>query len=59
MTLPTYNPDEIMDALQRADYEFVLENAMSHAVAGNSGIVTPNAQSLCCTRVDSEFGEIC
>jgi TPR repeat protein len=36
MTLPTYNPDEIMDALQGADYEFVLENAMSHAVAGNS-----------------------
>jgi len=34
--LPTYNPDEILEALQRADYKFVLEKAMSHAVAGNA-----------------------
>ena len=36
---PSYNPDEIMDAVQRADYGLVLEKAMPHALAGN-----PDAQ---------------
>lgn len=36
MTLPAYNSDEIIDAIRRADYNFVLENAMPHALAGNT-----------------------
>ena len=36
MAPPTYNPDEIMKAIDRADYGFALENAMPHALAGNS-----------------------
>jgi hypothetical protein len=36
MALPAYNSEEIMNAIQRSDYEFVLENAMAHALAGNT-----------------------
>ena len=36
MALPHYNSDEILDAIERADYEFVLKNAMPYALAGNS-----------------------
>jgi uncharacterized protein len=36
MALPTYDSDEIMEAIQRADYQFVLENALPHALAGNA-----------------------
>ena len=36
MVLPNYNVDEISDAIQRADYDFVLERAMPNALAGNS-----------------------
>jgi TPR repeat protein len=39
MPLPPYNPEPILDAFERADYGFVLENAMPHALAGN-----PDAQ---------------
>lgn len=41
MTLPEYNWDEISNAIERADYEFVLKNAMPHALAGN-----PDAQIM-------------
>ena len=30
-----YNSDEILRAIERADYEFVLKNAMLHALSGN------------------------
>jgi TPR repeat protein len=36
MALPDYNVDEISEAIQRADYEFVLKYAMPYALAGNS-----------------------
>lgn len=36
MPLPAYNSDEVFDAFQRADYAFVLEKALAHAVAGNA-----------------------
>ncbi|MGA7853539.1 MAG: hypothetical protein WCA15_09450 [Candidatus Acidiferrales bacterium] len=39
MTLPEYNCDEVLSAIESADYEFALKNAMPHAVAGN-----PDAQ---------------
>jgi TPR repeat protein len=39
MALPDYNWDEVSKAIERADYEFVLNNAMPHALAGN-----PDAQ---------------
>lgn len=41
MTLPDYNWDEISKAFARADYAFVLKNAMPHALAGN-----PDAQCM-------------
>lgn len=31
-----YNSEEILSAIERADYEFVLKNAMPHALAGNA-----------------------
>lgn len=31
-----YNSDEILRAIERADYEFVLQNAMPHALGGNA-----------------------
>ena len=46
MALPAHNSDEIMGAIQRADYACVLENAMPHALAGK-----PDAQctvASCC-----------
>ena len=36
MTLPTYNPGEILNAFQRTEYKLVLERAMPHAIAGNA-----------------------
>jgi len=33
---PAYNSDEIQRAIEHADYEFVLQNAMPHALAGNT-----------------------
>ncbi len=33
-----YNPDEVMDALQREDYEFVLREALPHASAGDPAV---------------------
>jgi TPR repeat protein len=36
MTLPPYNSEEVLDAFTRADYAFVLEKALPHAVAGNA-----------------------
>lgn len=36
MSLPKYNADEILNALQCGDYKFVLEKAMPHAIAGNA-----------------------
>jgi TPR repeat protein len=33
---PAYNSDEILRAIAHADYEFVLKNAMPHALAGNA-----------------------
>jgi TPR repeat protein len=36
MTLPDYNWDEVSKAIERADYESALKNAMRHALAGNS-----------------------
>lgn len=34
--LPPYNSEEVLDAFQRADYAFVLEKALPHAVACNA-----------------------
>ena len=34
--LPDYNWDEVSKAIEHGDYEFVLKNAMPHALAGNS-----------------------
>ena len=48
---PSYNPDEIMNAIQRADYGFVLENAMPHALAGN-----PDAQCTIALMYECGFG---
>jgi TPR repeat protein len=48
---PSYNPDEILNAIQRADYRFVLENAMPHALAGN-----PDAQCTVALKYESGFG---
>lgn len=39
MTVRPYNSEEILKAMGRADYEFVLKNAMPHALSGN-----PDAQ---------------
>ena len=36
MAIPDYNWDEVSKAFNRADYQFVLENAMPQALAGNS-----------------------
>jgi hypothetical protein len=36
MPLPTYDPEEILDALQSANYKFVLEKVMPQAFAGNA-----------------------
>lgn len=36
MALREYDFGEILDAIKRADYEFVLNNAMPHALVGNS-----------------------
>lgn len=51
MPLPNYNPDEIMDAFERREYEFVLENAMPHALAGN-----PDAQCTIALMYECGFG---
>jgi TPR repeat protein len=51
MALPTYNGDEIVAAIQRADYAFVLKNAMPHAVAGN-----PDAQCVIALVYEAGWG---
>ena len=35
-SLPDYNWDEVSKAIEHGDYDFVLKNAMPHALAGNS-----------------------
>jgi TPR repeat protein len=34
--MASYNSEEIINAIQRADYAFVLQRAMPHALAGNA-----------------------
>jgi len=36
MTSKAYNPDEVLAAFERKDYEWVFQEAMPHASAGNS-----------------------
>jgi TPR repeat protein len=36
MVLPPYDSDEVLGAFQRADYTFVQEKALPHALAGNT-----------------------
>jgi hypothetical protein len=38
MSLPTYNADEILNALQGGDYKFVLEKAMPQAIAVSKAV---------------------
>lgn len=51
MSPPTYNPEEIMAALDRCEYAFVLENAMPDALAGN-----PDAQCQIASMYECGFG---
>ena len=51
MPLPTYEADEILRAFQSADYKFVLEKAMPHAIAGNA-----NAQCMIASMYECGFG---
>jgi hypothetical protein len=53
MGLPDW--DEVSKAIERSDYEFVLKNAMPHALAGNSDA---QAQLLCSTKPDGESEEM-
>ena len=51
MPLPAYDGDEILKALQSADYKFVLEKAMPQALAGNA-----DAQCTIALMYESGFG---
>ncbi len=51
MILPEYNWDEISKAIDRADYEFVLKNAMPHALSGN-----PDAQCMIALLYQAGWG---
>lgn len=51
MTLPTYNPEEILNALQRTDHKLVLKRAMPHAIAGNA-----DAQCTIALMYENGFG---
>jgi len=51
MALPTYNFEEIVNAFERADYAYVLENAMPHSLAGN-----PDAQCTVALLYQLGFG---
>lgn len=51
MALPVYSIDEIAAAIQRADYAFILENAMPYALAEN-----PDAQCVIALVYEAGWG---
>lgn len=51
MNLSSYNSHAVIDAFRRGDYEFVLQSAMPHALAGNA-----DAQCTIALRYESGLG---
>jgi len=51
MAVPPYNSEEIMRAMERGDYEFVLKSAMPYALAGH-----PDAQCTIASVYEAGLG---